>query len=95
MLGVESQSYDLRARAARSNYPKRDYWPSRNRAARVQRERQDRLGLGWANHDRHARFVAEGAIGSHLKNLQRRDGYKGFNQRSVGPILKAVAPRRS
>jgi hypothetical protein len=31
----------------------RVYWQSRNRAARVQYERQNRLGLGWANHDHH------------------------------------------
>lgn len=31
----------------------RAYWESRNRAARVQRERQDGLGLGWGNHDHH------------------------------------------
>jgi hypothetical protein len=31
----------------------REYWQSRNHAARVQYERQSRLGLGWANHDHH------------------------------------------
>lgn len=31
----------------------RDYWQSRNRAARVQYDRQNKLGLGWANHDHH------------------------------------------
>jgi hypothetical protein len=31
----------------------REYWQSRNTAARVQYERQNRLGLGWANHDHH------------------------------------------
>lgn len=31
----------------------RGYWQSRNRAARVQKSRQDVLGLGWANHDHH------------------------------------------
>ncbi len=31
----------------------RDYWCSRNRAARLQKNRQDKLGLGWANHDHH------------------------------------------
>ena len=31
----------------------RDYWQGRNRAAQVQRARQDALGLGWANHDHH------------------------------------------
>jgi hypothetical protein len=31
----------------------REYWQGRNRAAQVQYERQQRLGLGWANHDHH------------------------------------------
>lgn len=31
----------------------RAYWQSRNDAAAMQRLRQDRLGLGWANHDHH------------------------------------------
>ena len=31
----------------------REYWERRNRAARVQKARQDRLGLGWSNHDHH------------------------------------------
>ena len=31
----------------------RAYWESRNRAARIQKHRQDRLGLGWGNHDHH------------------------------------------
>ena len=31
----------------------RDYWMRRNRAGRVQKARQDALGLGWANHDHH------------------------------------------
>lgn len=31
----------------------RDYWMSRNRAGRLQKARQDALGLGWGNHDHH------------------------------------------
>jgi len=31
----------------------RAYWQSRNRAAQIQKMRQDALGLGWANHDHH------------------------------------------
>ena len=31
----------------------RQYWQRRNRAGQVQKGRQDRLGLGWANHDHH------------------------------------------
>ena len=31
----------------------RDYWQDRNHAARIQKQRQDALGVGWANHDHH------------------------------------------
>jgi hypothetical protein len=31
----------------------REYWQRRNRAAQVQKARQDKLGIGWANHDHH------------------------------------------
>jgi hypothetical protein len=31
----------------------RNFWQRRNRAAQVQKARQDRLGLGWGNHDHH------------------------------------------
>ncbi|MBW3596748.1 MAG: hypothetical protein KY475_05670 [Planctomycetes bacterium] len=31
----------------------REYWMRRNHAARVQKARQDQLGLGWGNHDHH------------------------------------------
>ncbi|HYE05186.1 MAG TPA: hypothetical protein VEL07_06625 [Planctomycetota bacterium] len=40
----------------------RDYWQRRNRAARVQKARQDRLGLGWANHDHHTYRSSRGAF---------------------------------
>jgi hypothetical protein len=51
------------------------------------------LALGSIDEAQKARFLAEGAIGSHLENLQRREGYKGFNQKSVSAILQAVDPR--
>ncbi|MFK7779177.1 MAG: hypothetical protein QM501_13810 [Gimesia sp.] len=31
----------------------RDYWQQRNEVARIQKKRQDSMGLGWANHDHH------------------------------------------
>jgi hypothetical protein len=31
----------------------REYWQRRNRAAQVQKARQDSIGMGWANHDHH------------------------------------------
>lgn len=51
------------------------------------------LERGAIDVDQHARFLQEGAIGSHLENLQRTQGYQGFNQRSVGVILAATDPR--
>jgi hypothetical protein len=32
-------------------------------------------------------------VGSHLENLQRRGGFKGFNQKSVSVIIEATDPR--
>lgn len=39
-------------------------------------------------------FGRDGAIGSHLENLQRRGGFKGFNQKSVSAVIAATDPRR-
>lgn len=39
-------------------------------------------------------FVKDGAIGSHLENLQRKGGFKGFNQKSVSVIISATDPRK-
>ena len=39
-------------------------------------------------------FRKEGAIGSHLENLERNDGFKGFNQKGVSEIINATDPRR-
>ena len=38
-------------------------------------------------------FLYQGAIGSHLENLQRREGFKGFNQQNVSFIIKKTDPR--
>lgn len=60
----------------------------------VDRRRADRLlALGWIDAEQHARFLADGAIGSHLENLQRREGFKGFNQQAVSAIIAATDPR--
>jgi hypothetical protein len=45
--------------------------------------------------DQFEKFVKEGAIGSHLENLQRHGGYKGFNQKSVSVIIDATDPRKN
>jgi hypothetical protein len=38
-------------------------------------------------------FIKNGAVGSHLENLQRKGGFKGFNQKSVNVIIEATDPR--
>lgn len=40
------------------------------------------------------KFRHYGAIGSHLENLQRREGYKGFNQKNVSFIIQRTDPRK-
>lgn len=39
------------------------------------------------------KFHHYGAVGSHMENLQRREGYKGFNQKNVSFIIKKTDPR--
>jgi len=40
-------------------------------------------------------FLHEGAIGSHLENLQRKGGFKGFNQKAVSAIIAQTDPRKA
>ena len=39
-------------------------------------------------------FTRDGALGSHLENLQRHGGFKGFNQKAVSAIISATDPRK-
>jgi hypothetical protein len=41
-----------------------------------------------------AQFRETGAIGSHLENLERNQGFKGFNQTGVSEIIAATDPRK-
>ena len=53
------------------------------------------LSREWIGPEQAEQFLTEGAVGSHLENLQRRDGYKGFNQKNVSFIIKKTDPRLS
>lgn len=44
-------------------------------------------------HDQADKFIKYGVVGSHLENLQRREGYKGFNQKNVSYIIQRTDPR--
>ena len=62
----------------------------------VSRHRADRaLELGWIDAEQHEKFLRDGTIGSHLENLERREGYKGFNQQAVSAIIAATDPAAS
>jgi hypothetical protein len=62
----------------------------------VRRERADRLFTQrLITHEQFDKFMKEGAIGSHLENLQRHGGFKGFNQKSVSVVIAATDPRKS
>ena len=63
-------------------------WPvDRTRAERL-------LQGGLINQAQFDDFTTHGAIGSHLENLQRKGGFKGFNQKSVSVIIEATDPRK-
>ncbi len=40
-----------------------------------------------------AEFAKQGAIGSHLENIQRGEGFKGFNQQTISDIILRTDPR--
>lgn len=62
---------------------------------KVDRKRLTKLlKEGKISHVQFDAFSAKGALGSHMENLQRRQGFKGFNQDSVTAIIHATDPRK-
>ena len=71
----------------RQAFTEGERWP-------VRPERVEKLlQAGLVTREQSEKFLREGALGSHLENLQRRGGFKGFNQRSVSAIIAATDPR--
>jgi hypothetical protein len=52
------------------------------------------LAVGYISEDQARQFREQGAIGSHLENLERNEGFKGFNQTGVSEIIAATDPRK-
>ena len=72
----------------RQAFTEGERWPvSESRIARM-------LEARLITPDQANQFRANGAIGSHLENLERNDGFKGFNQQGVNEIITATDPRR-
>jgi hypothetical protein len=73
----------------RQAFTEGERWP-------VRRERAERLlSAGLITRGQFDQFMREGALGSHLENLQRHGGFKGFNQKSVSAVIAATDPRKS
>ncbi len=73
----------------RQAFTEGERWPvSRDRAKKLLHE-------GLITREQLEKFLKEGALGSHLENLQRRGGFKGFNQKSVSVIISATDPRKN
>ncbi|MFI5381035.1 MAG: hypothetical protein ACHRHE_17190 [Tepidisphaerales bacterium] len=72
----------------RQAFTEGERWPVReDRIARLLESRQ-------LTPEQAGQFRRNGAIGSHLENLERNDGFKGFNQKGVSEIIAATDPRR-
>jgi hypothetical protein len=72
----------------RQAFTEGERWP-------VRRERAQRLlSARLITREQSEQFIREGAIGSHLENLQRHGGFKGFNQKSVSVVISAIDPRK-
>jgi len=72
----------------RQAFTKGESWPVvPERLERVKKE-------GKISMQAYEEIKIKGAVGSHLENLQRRDGFKGFNQKGVSQILRDVHPER-
>jgi hypothetical protein len=72
----------------RQAFTEGERWPVR--PERVKRLRE----AGLITAEQAEQFRRDGAIGSHLENLQRKGGFKGFNQKSVSAIIAATDPRK-
>lgn len=72
----------------RQAFTEGERWP-------VSRERAEKLlSAGFITPEQRDQFLRDGAIGSHLENLQRHGGFKGFNQKAVSVIISATDPRK-
>jgi hypothetical protein len=73
----------------RQAFTEGERWP-------VKEERlQALLKDGLITAEQAAQFRANGAIGSHLENLERNEGFKGFNQKGVSEIIAKTDPRKN
>jgi hypothetical protein len=86
-LGVEMMKPFSDFSYLRQAFTRGERWP-------VSRERLEALvAAAQIDADQAARFTQNGALGSHLENIQRAEGFKGFNQHRVSDIIRRTDPR--
>lgn len=69
-------------------FTKGEIWP-------VEKKRLDKLlQYSYITQKQHDDFLQNGAIGSHMENLERDQGFKGFNRTSVTKIIMETDPRK-
>ena len=69
-------------------FTKGEIWP-------VEKNRLDKLlQYSYITQQQHDDFLQNGAIGSHMENLERDQGFKGFNRTSVTKIIMETDPRK-
>jgi hypothetical protein len=69
-------------------FTKGEIWP-------VDVKRLDKLlKQSYITQSQYDEFVKNGAIGSHMENLERDQGFKGFNRTSVTKIIMETDPRK-
>jgi hypothetical protein len=94
-LVAQLAAQDVRTMKPFTNFPflrqaftEGERWP-------VDGRRIDRLlAANLISADQARQFREQGAIGSHLENLERNEGFKGFNQTGVSEIIAATDPRK-
>jgi hypothetical protein len=98
-LAFEQATWDLAARGVEMMQPFSDFSYLKQAFSRAERwpvapERLDRLAAGGQiDEAQRGRFAEQGAVGSHLENIQRGEGFKGFNQQTVSDIIQRTDPR--
>lgn len=77
-----------------SNFPYLKQAFTQGEVWEVPQERVNKLlKAGLITEEQAQKFSEKGAVGSHMENLQRREGFKGFNQKNVSFIIKKTDPR--
>ncbi len=94
-LTEDLDSWGLRMMRPFSEFPYLRQAFTRGERWDVLPDRLDRLvSSGRITKDQRAKFEQQGAIGSHLENIQREEGFKGFNQQTISDIIRRTDPRR-